>query len=57
MKMRRLDTYRHKDMSVYLMDFGECIGYGKCMPVRLVKEELNGWKMYDGCGKTKEVKY
>ena len=37
--------------------FGGFIGYGKGMPVGLVNEELNERKMYDGCGKTKEVRW
>lgn len=33
------------------MDFGGFIGYGKGVPVGLVKEKLNGKKMYDGCAR------
>lgn len=33
------------------MDFGGFIGDGKGVPVGLVKEKLNGKKMYDGCAR------
>ena len=41
--MRRLYTSTCSDMTAYQKDFGfgGFIGYGKVVPVRLVKEELN----------------
>jgi len=41
--MRRLYTSTYSDMTVYQMDFGfgGFVGYGGCMHVGLVKEELN----------------
>ena len=49
--MRLLDNFLHFVLSAYLMDFGGFIGYGKGVPVGLVKEKLNGKKMYDGCAR------
>lgn len=48
--MRQLDTTYHNGMAGHLMDFGfgGFIGYGKGVPVGLVMEELNRWKMHDG---------
>jgi len=41
--MIRLYTSTCRDISAYLMDFGfgGFIGYGKCVSVGLVKEELD----------------
>ena len=54
--MKQLNTY-HNGMAGYLMDFGfgRFIGYGKGVSVGLVMEELNRWKMYDGCGLMADV--
>lgn len=41
--MKLLSTTCHSGMAGYLMDFGfgGFFGYGKCVPVGLVMEELN----------------
>jgi len=42
-RMRQLNTTYHSGMAGYLMDFGfgGFIGYGKCVSVELVMEELD----------------
>ena len=45
--MRRLYSSNYMGIPAYLMDFGfgGFLGYGRCVSVGLVKEEL---KMYEG---------
>ena len=48
--MRQIDTSYYSGMAGCLMDFGfgGFIGYGKVVPVGLVKEELRRWMMLEG---------
>jgi len=47
--MRQLYKSNYTGIPAYLMDFGfgGFLGYGKCVPCRLVKEELKRRKMLE----------